>query len=126
LVAAIAGEVRGDTVGEQRDLKTHLVDHATQRRDPGGIRRGQLQLIEHGGAGRAEHIGHRHDDSALGQHGVVWSLHEVRIPTSLWRYRTSSRNPQISGGAIQDSGNRPIRNRSARSPASRSSFVTRR
>ena len=49
-----------------------------------------------------------------------------RSPTSLARCRTSSRSSRVAGGAIHASGSRPIRSRSARSAASRSSFFTRR
>ena len=49
-----------------------------------------------------------------------------RSPTSFARCRTSSRSSRVTGGAIHASGSRPIRNRSARSAASRSSFFTRR
>ena len=42
------------------------------------------------------------------------------------RYRVSSHSSRTSCGAIHASGSRPIRSRSARSTASRSSFLTRR
>ena len=56
----------------------------------------------------------------------IWALQLLRIPTSLARCRTSSRSSRVAGGAIHASGSRPIRSRSARSRASRSSFFTRR
>ena len=49
-----------------------------------------------------------------------------RNATSLARCRTNSRSSRVAGGAIHASGRRPIRSRSARSAASRSSFFTRR
>jgi hypothetical protein len=54
------------------------------------------------------------------------ALQCARNATSLARCRTTSRNSRTAGGAIHASANLPIRNRSARSAASRSSFVTRR
>ena len=47
------------------------------------------------------------------------ALHRDRIATNLARCPTSSRSSRVSGGAIQACGRRPIRNRSARSAASR-------
>jgi hypothetical protein len=49
-----------------------------------------------------------------------------RSATSLARCRTSSRSSRVAGGAIHDSGSRPILSRSAKSAASRTSFLTRR
>ncbi len=51
---------------------------------------------------------------------------EARQRESFARWRTSSRSARTGSGAIWASGNRPIRSRSARSAASRSSFLTRR
>src|SRR6187200_2498480 len=41
---------------------------------------------------------------------LISFLRLVRSPTSLARCRTSSRSSRLAGGAIQASGNRPIRN----------------
>jgi hypothetical protein len=54
------------------------------------------------------------------------ALSPDRIATSLQRCRTASRSPRTAGGAIHACGSRPIRSRSAKSAASRSSFLTRR
>src|SRR5258708_12195129 len=54
----------------------------------------------------------------------TWSLQLVRRPTSLALYRVSSLRSRTPAGAIHASGSRPIRSRSARSAASRSSFLT--
>ena len=56
----------------------------------------------------------------------ISALQCERSPTSLARCRTSSRSSRVAGGAIHASGSRPIRSRSARSVASRTSFLTRR
>ena len=56
----------------------------------------------------------------------TWHFRLVRSPTSFARWRTQPRNSRVAGGAIQASGSLPIRSRSARSAASRSSFLTRR
>ncbi len=56
----------------------------------------------------------------------TWHLRLVRSPTSLARWRTQPRNSRVAGGAIHASGSLPMRSRSARSAASRSSFLTRR
>jgi hypothetical protein len=47
------------------------------------------------------------------------AFHRDRIATNLALCRTSSRSSRVSGSAIQACGRRPIRNRSARSAASR-------
>ena len=59
---------------------------------------------------------------------TAWTshLHPERNATSLARCRTSSRSSRVAGGAIHAAGRRPIRSRSARSLASRTSFFTRR
>ena len=56
----------------------------------------------------------------------IWQRRPERSPTSLARCRTQPRSSRVAGGAIHASGSRPIRSRSARSAASRSSFFTRR
>jgi hypothetical protein len=63
---------------------------------------------------------------SLAKMAWTWSLQLVRIRTSLCRYRVSSRSSRTGCGAIHASGSRPIRSKSARSAASRSSFLTRR
>ena len=56
----------------------------------------------------------------------TWHFRFDRSPTSFARCRTQPRSSRVAGGAIHASGSRPIRSRSARSAASRSSFFTRR
>ena len=56
----------------------------------------------------------------------TWHFRFERSPTSFARCRTQPRSSRVAGGAIHASGNLPIRSRSARSEASRSSFFTRR
>ena len=56
----------------------------------------------------------------------TWAFNPERSATSLAGQRTSSRSSRTSGGAIHASGRRFMRNRSARSEASRASFFTRR
>jgi hypothetical protein len=54
------------------------------------------------------------------------AFNALRQATSFARWRTSSRSSRTGGGAIQPSGSLPMRSRSARSAASRTSFLTRR
>jgi hypothetical protein len=56
---------------------------------------------------------------SLASTACTWSLQLVRRPTSLARYLVSSLSSRTGSGAIHASGRRPIRSRSARSPASR-------
>ena len=58
---------------------------------------------------------------SLAKMAWTWSLQLVQRRTSLTRYRVSSRSSRTRCGATHASGSRPIRSRSARSAASRSS-----
>jgi len=63
---------------------------------------------------------------ALASTAWIWQRRPERSATSLARCRTQPRSSRVAGGAIHASGSLPIRSKSARSAASRSSFFTRR
>jgi hypothetical protein len=125
-VPVVPGQLDGHPLADHVDLEVEQVGDPPQRPDPGRVGGVQPEPVQQLAAADAEQVAHRDRHALFGQHRMHLRLQPGPQGDELGPVPHLLPHLAHRSWAVQASGSRPIRSRSARSAASRASFFTRR